>query len=204
MSRFKLRSVSTPRLVRAIFAACVLVSVASCAFQANQVNTLSRLATTLTTDQDMQTQALNYAYEVSFAGMQMIVYPVSQNGRRTVFSNAEQVTLTWDGESLITIENWPGGFGRYEQGVEPNSRSATGFERWYAQAGKPIMRLACTPRRQWRLAPNRSGWRDTCTGEYQGEQVTASHSVEWDGKGQLREILATLSPTIKIRLKKLR
>jgi hypothetical protein len=204
MFRFKLKSISALRLLRAVFSACVLVSVASCAFRANQVNTLSRLATTLTTDQDLQAQALNYAYEVSLAGMQMIVYPVSQNGRRTVFSNAEQVTLTWDGESLITIENWPGGFGRYEQGVEPNSRSVTGFERWYAQAGKPIMRLACTPRRQWRLAVNRSGWRDTCSGAYQGEQVVASHSVEWDDKGQLREILSTLSPTVKIRLKKLR
>jgi YD repeat-containing protein len=187
----------------ALIGVCLLLPT-GCAFRSNQVNTVSRVASALSTDQSMQAQAMNYAYEVSFAGMSVILYPVSQQGQRTVFSNAEKVTLTWDGESVITLENWPGAFGRYEQGIEPGSQSSTGFERWYAQAGTPIMRLACTPRRQWRLSPTRSGWRDTCTGDYQGERVTASHSVEWDAQGQLREIRAPLSSTVQLRLKKLR
>lgn len=152
----------------------------------------------------MQAQAMNFAYEASFAGMRVVLYPISQQGGRTVFSNAEKVTLIWDGDSVISLENWPGAFGRYQQGIEPGSQSATGFERWYAQAGMPIMRLACAPRRQWRVSPSRSGWRETCTGEYQDHRVTASHSVEWDQRGQVREILTTLTPTVQLRLKKLR
>jgi hypothetical protein len=166
-----------------------------CSVKMNQLETAKRLVPaiqqSLRGSADAQT-AQAYAWEFSFNGGAFIVYPVEAQGRNVIFRNAGDLRIVWDGESLIVIENMPGAFGRYEQGVEGEKR----LDRWYARAGAPVLRMACTPRRDWRLMEDRKGWRQECTGELEGRPVRGEHTVEFDGTGNIREIRSTLVPSV--------
>ena len=146
-----------------------------------------------------------YEWRFIFNDTEFAVYPISQWGRRTIFGNADGLKLTWDGESLIIIEGMPGAFGYYEQGVEPGSVTTSGSRRWFARAGWPVLYLDCVPMRDWRLTDDRYGWRQECEGELEGVRVRSMHSVERDRAGNIREIQATLWPTVRpMRLRRLR
>jgi hypothetical protein len=146
-----------------------------------------------------------YEWRFIFNDTEFAVYPVAQQGRRTIFANADGLKLTWDGESLIIIEGMPGAFGYYEQGIEPGSVNPSGSRRWFARAGWPVLYLDCVPPRDWRLTSDRYGWRQECEGELEGVRVRSMHSVERDRAGNIREIQATLWPTVRpMRLRRLR
>ena len=166
------------------------LGVSGCAVRMNQLESAKRIAPSLRAAfSDEGARAVEYAWEFSFNGAAFIVYPVEVQGRNVIFRNASELRLVWDGESLIVIENMPGSFGRYEQGVE-------GAKRWYARANMPVLYLDCTPRRDWRLRENQKGWRQECTGELEGRRVRAEHSVEFDQNDAIREIRSTLAPTV--------
>ena len=146
-----------------------------------------------------------YEWRFIFNDTEFAVYPISQQGRRTVFANADGLKLTWDNESMIIIEGMPGAFGHYQQGVEPGSVTESGSRRWYARAGWPVLYLDCVPMRDWRLTDDRYGWRQECEGDLQGARVRSMHSVERDRQGNIREIQVTLWPTVRpMRLRRVR
>jgi hypothetical protein len=165
-----------------------------CSVRMNQLETAQRLVPaiqqSLRGSADAQT-AQAYAWEFSFNGGAFIVYPVEVQGRNVIFRNAGDLRIVWDGESLIVIENIPGAFGRYEQGVE-----GQGLTRWYARQGSPVLRLQCAPQRDWRLTDDRHGWRQECSGEIDHRPVRAEHTVEFDRDKNIREIRSTLVPTV--------
>lgn len=183
---------------------------ASCgAVRVGQVETAKRLAepliSVMTSAEDNAEALAPYEWRLVFNDMEFSVYPIAQQGRRTIFANASGLKLTWDGESLIFIEGMPGAFGYYEQGIEPDSLSDAGSRRWYARAGWPVLYLDCAPQRDWRLTPERAGWRQECEGELDGQRVRSMHSVERDVQGAIREIRSTLWPLVApLRLYRLR
>jgi hypothetical protein len=133
-----------------------------------------------------------FAWSLSVAGTEYRVYAMRVAGRTVYFRNDFNMRITWDGESFISIENMPGGFGQYSSGRELNAQGQE--QRWYAQEAFPVRRARCTPAAAWRLSEDRFGWRQTCRGEVDGVAVESSHVVEYDSKSMIREIEASLFP----------
>lgn len=156
-----------------------------CTAQFKQVETVQRLIPR----NDGRQQLAAYEWILSFNGTEFRVYPVEAAGRQITFASRGTLKLRWDGESIIVIEGLPGGFGRYESGIE-----ASGLERWYAQAGLPVVRASCSPRREWQLSKNRRGWRSECIAENSGRLLRAIHAVEFDGVGNITSIEASIVP----------
>jgi len=172
---------------RPILVLLLAVSLTGCSLRMNQLETARRF---LPTSADPRLAA--YAWELKFNGTSYLVYPVEARGRQVLFANGNGLRLTWDGESIILLEGVPGAFGRYESGVEPDGR-----ERWYAQAGFPIARAACTPQRQWRLTQARSGWRQECVSAPDQKSLLSQHLVELDEQGNITLIEASIRPGVK-------
>lgn len=184
---------TTGRWITAAIAIGTTLIAAGCAVRMNQLESAKRILPAVRASFSGEGgQAAEYAWEFSFNGAAFIVYPVEAQGRNVIFRNAGDLRIVWDGESLIVIENMPGAFGRYEQGVEGETRS----DRWYARAGAPILRMSCSPRRDWRLTNDRKGWRQECTGQLEGRAVRSEHSVEFDRNDAIREIRSTLTPAV--------
>lgn len=163
-----------------------------CAVRMNQLDTAKRLLPQMGAAQELA----EYAWVLSFNGTELTVYPIEAKGRNVLFANGNGLRLTWDGETVIVIDGFPGALGRYESGVE-------GAERWYARAGAPVVRLSCAPQRQWRLTDDRKGWRQECSGQVVGRRVRTEHLVELDGRDNIRLIEATLIPGVSpLRLRR--
>lgn len=163
-----------------------------CAVRINQIETARRLMP----GQSMASQLEAYAWLLTFNGVQIIVYPVQAQGRNVIFANGNGLRLTWDGETVIVIDGFPGAMGRYESGVE-------GPERWYARAGSSVVRSSCSPKREWRLTADRMGWRQECSVSESDRGIKTQHLVEVDRRGQIRLIEATLVPgAAPLRLQK--
>jgi hypothetical protein len=166
--------------------------IAGCAVRMNQLDTAKRLIPQMGATRELA----EYAWVLSFNGVELTVYPVEAKGRNVLFANGNGLRLTWDGETVIVIDGLPGALGRYESGVE-------GAERWYARAGAPVVRLSCTPPRQWRLTDDRKGWRQECSGLVVGRRTKTEHLVELDGRGNIRLIETTLIPGVSpLRLRR--
>jgi hypothetical protein len=172
-------------VVSRLLSTAVFILITGCSAQFKQAETVSRLLP----DKASADALMAYAWSLSFNGTEIVVFPVEARGRRVLFSGADGLRLTWDGESIIVIEGMPGAFGRYESGVEPG-----GNERWYAQHGWPLQRADCTPRREWRLSERQYGWRQECYGKFAERMLRAAHSVEYDGRGNITRIEASSRP----------
>ena len=162
-----------------------IILIAGCSAQFKQAETVQRLLPNKANAKDL----MAYAWTFSFNGTEIVVFPVEAQGRRVLFSGADGLRLTWDGESIIVIEGMPGAFGRYESGVEPG-----GKQRWYAQHGWSVERAECTPRREWRLSERQYGWRQECLAKSAARSLRASHSVEFDGRGNITRIETSSRP----------
>ena len=163
---------------------CLTALLAGCVIRAAQLETLQRLMPTGSADPRLA----NYAWTLSFNGVQYTVYPTQADGRRVTFVNGNGLRLEWDGESIIVIDGVPGAFGRYESGVE-------GEERWYARAGHPVVRATCLSKRNWQLSDFRRGWRQECaTPVPGGAPLKSTHLVEFDGRGNVSLIEASSTP----------
>lgn len=133
-----------------------------------------------------------FAWSLSVAGTEYRVYAMKVEGRTVYFRNDFNMRLTWNGESFVSIENMPGGFGRYASGRELTAQGQE--QRWYAQDAVPVRRARCTPAAAWRLSEDRFGWRQTCRGDVDGVSVESSHVVEYDSNSMIREIEASVFP----------
>ena len=185
------------RIVRVAWISAILLALSGCRLNTPQVDTVRRW---IPIGHDDQGALQAYAWSLSMAGTEYTVYAVRIWGRRVYFSNNYGMKLVWDGDSFISIENMPGGFGRYLSGREITPSGEEG--RWYDQEGFPVRRATCTPPRAWRLSEDRYGWRQTCRAEVDGVSVSANHLVEFDAKGGIREIEASVfpgGPTIVLR-----
>ena len=164
-----------------------------CSVKMNQLETAKRLVPaiqqSLRGSGDAQT-AQAYAWEFSFNGATFDVYPTRISGNRITFRNRYNAEIIWDGVSLIVIKGFPGALGKYEQGVE-------GLIRWYAQDGKPTVRINCAPIYRWQLTLDQSGWRQRCSGVSESVDVVTEHSAEFDRNGILREIRSSLIPSVE-------
>jgi len=167
----------------------VLITVSGCRLNIPQVDTVRRL---LPFGEQAQESMKPYAWSLSMAGTQYTVYAARVWGRRVYFSNDYGMSLVWDGDSFITIENVPGGFGRYISGREILGEGIEG--RWYDQEGFSVRRATCTPPLGWRLSSDRFGWRQTCRSTIDGVPVMANHLVEFDASASIREIEASVFP----------
>ncbi len=163
---------------------CIIL-IAGCSAQFKQAETVQRLLPNKANAKDL----MPYAWTFSFNGTEIVVFPVEAKGRRVLFSGADGLRLTWDGESIIVIEGMPGAFGRYQSGVELG-----GKQRWYAQHGWPVERAKCAPRREWSLSERQYGWRQECLAKFAARSLSASHSVEFDVRGNVTRIEATSRP----------
>lgn len=172
-------------VVSRLLSTAVFILIAGCSAQFKQAETVGRLLP----DRASADALMAYAWSLSFNGTEIVVFPVEAQGRRVLFSGADGLRLTWDGESIIVIEGMPGAFGRYESGVELG-----GNERWYAQHGWAIQRADCSPRREWRLSERQYGWRQECFARSPQRSLRASHSVEFDGLGNITRIEASSRP----------
>ncbi|MFM8984502.1 MAG: hypothetical protein ACKONH_00320 [Planctomycetia bacterium] len=179
----------TRALAIATFVALVLCG---CAVRVNQLDTAKRLIPRGELAQQLEA----YAWSLSFNGTELTVYPIEAKGRNFLFATGDGLRLTWDGESVIVIEGFPGALGRFESGIE-------GDERWYASAGAPVARATCSPRREWRLTASRWGWRQECALTDSRKRVTTQHLVEFNPRGDITLIEATLVPGVPpLRLRK--
>lgn len=178
--------------MRAVFRvslSAVVLALAACALNVPQVDTARRL---LPLGNSSQQNLAQYAWSLSMGGTQYTVYAMRTAGRRVYFSNDYDMSLVWDGDSIIIAENFPGNFGRYKSGREINSKGQD--ERWYEQEGRPSYRAICTPQQLWRLNADRYGVRQNCTAEIDGVPVTSTHLLEVDAKQTIREIQASVFP----------
>lgn len=173
--------------IRAFTFAVVVALLTGCVGRVSQIETFKRLIPAVGNDARLEKQRQAYAWVLTFAGAEIVVYPVEAQGRNVIFANGNGLRLIWDGESIIIMEGLPGAFGRYESGVE-------GAERWYARAGEPVIRASCTPRREWRLTTDRWGWRHDCAAQRQNVRLPSRHVVEYDRLGKIRLIDATIIP----------
>jgi hypothetical protein len=185
-------------MVRAV---CLLIGVtlaSACSVRVNQIDTLRRLIPSiagLSADRSVLEQ---YEWSFEFGESRFAVYPVEAQGRNVVFASGFGLRLTWDGESIIIIDQMPGAFGRFESGVE-------GGERWYAVPGQSVVRAECSPVRQWRLTVDRHGWRQECVAQRDGIDVATQHLVEFDQNNQIRQIETTVVPGMSpLRIRRLR
>ena len=170
-----------------IWAVALLLS--SCKWVTPQTEMVKNLLSFKSADQ----KALErYAWSFSVGGAQYRLYALKVEGRTVYFGNNAGMRLTWDGESVVALDNMPGAFGTYRSGraLDPQGRE----ERWYAQEATPERRARCTPAATWRLSDDRYGWRQTCRGEVDGVSLTATHVVEYDSKAMIREIEASVFP----------
>ena len=170
-----------------ILAATATLLVTGCSVKMNQLETAKRLvpAVQRSLGADASEQGARYAWEFAFAGAVFTVFPTRVQGQRVTFRNRDNVEIVWDGQSLIRINGFPGALGKYEQGTE-------GEGRWYAQDGMATARVRCNPQYQWRLSPDRSGWRQICSGIVLDREVQTEHAVEFNRDGRLVEIRSTL------------
>ncbi len=176
---------------RALWSLAVLsmLLLAGCKLVTPQTEAVKRLFSFKSSDQ----KALEaYAWSFSVGGAQYRLYAMKVEGRTVYFRNDFGMRVTWDGESFVSIENMPGGFGQYASGRELNSQGQE--QRWYSQESFPVRRARCTPAAAWRLSSDRFGWRQTCRGEVDGVSVVSTHVVEYDGKSLVREIEASVFP----------
>ncbi len=178
--------------MRAVFQAtlsAIALTLAGCALNVPQVDTARRL---LPLGNASQQNLAQYSWSLSMGGTQYTVYAMRTAGRRVYFSNDYNMSVVWDGDSIIIAENFPGNFGRYKSGREINAQGQD--ERWYEQEGRPSYRAICTPQQLWRLNADRYGVRQNCTAEIDGVAVTSTHLLEVDAKQTIREIQASVFP----------
>lgn len=177
---------SLRRLVTIGLVLGVAALMTGCGVRFNQIDTVRRLLP----DQAAQAETLaQYAWTLTLNGSSFVVYPVEARGRQVLFANGDGLRLRWDGQSIIVVEGMPGAFGRYESGLEPD-----GTERWYAQAGRPLMRARCAKPVDWRLSDTRTGWRQDCTTVVEGRNLRSFHAVEFDGQRLFTRIEASIVP----------
>lgn len=176
------------RIARLIFLACPLI-LAGCTLGIPKPAAIKSLWPFKSADQ----KALDaFAWSLSVAGTEYRVYAMKIEGRTVYFRNDFNMRITWNGESFVSIENMPGGFGQYASGRELNAQGQE--RRWYAQDAFPVRRARCAPASAWRLSEDRFGWRQTCRGEVDGVSVESTHVVEYDSKSMIREIEASVFP----------
>ena len=174
------------RFIR-LLAACATLLFAGCAaVNAPQLDSVKRALPQL---DERLAAAEPYAWDLRFAGMALTVYPATPGGDRVIFANPDGLRVHWDGSVVFRVEGLPGALGLLQSGIE-------GEERWYARDGGPTVRLACTPRRDWRLSATQQGWRVECRGEVDGRKVSATQVAEFDGVGRLQRIEATVIPGV--------
>jgi hypothetical protein len=166
-----------------------VLALAGCALNVPQVDTARRL---LPFGNSSQQNLAQYAWSLSMGGTQYTLYAMRTAGRRVYFSNDYNMSVVWDGDSIIIAENFPGNFGRYQSGREINAQGQD--ERWYEQEERPSYRAICTPQQLWRLSADRYGVRQNCTAEIDGVAVTSTHLLEVDAKQTIREIQASVFP----------
>ena len=118
-----------------------------------------------------------------------MVFPVGASGRQVLFASTSGLRIRWDGESIISIEGMPGAFGRYQSGLEVDRN-----QRWYAQAGFPVVRADCSPPIVWRVTADHHGWRQECIANVGKQTLKASHSVEIGRDGKIKLIEAASRP----------
>jgi hypothetical protein len=158
-----------------------------CSVRFSQLDTVRRLMPAELLASSNQSVLADYEWIFEFSGVRYSIYPVAARGRNVIFRGRSNLEITWDGESIIVIDGIPGAFGRFESGVE-------GSERWYAVAGRSVVRATCSPRRDWRLTNDRRGWRQECLGLRDGTPVSTQHLVELDKDDQIRLIESTIVP----------
>ena len=168
-------------------AACAALLLAGCA--AVNVQQLDSVKRALPQLDERLAAAEPYAWDLRFAGMALTVYPATPGGDRVIFANPDGLRVNWDGRVVFRVEGLPGALGLLQSGIE-------GEERWYARDGGPTVRLACTPRRDWRLSATQQGWRVECRGELDGRKISATQVAEFDGAGRLLRIEATVIPGV--------
>ena len=176
------------RFVLALF---ILIGVAGCSVGSGQWNMLRRTVPALlpTETNRAAKEATKYAWEFRFNDMQFIVYPVAGAGERLTFASPSGLRLEWDGNTIHTIENFPGAFGPFKAGI-------AGQRRWYDRDGYGVLWVDCTPKRDWQLTPTRAGWRQECSGRLGSRAVKTMHSIERGPTGKLKLIEMTLWPTV--------
>lgn len=171
-----------------LLAGISLIALSACSVKVAQVDTARRLLPA----GDEQRRLDNFAWAFTLAGAEYRLYATRIEGRNAYFTNDIGMSLVWDGESIIVLENLPGSFGRYESGREITAEGKE--ERWYARAGAPVQRARCAPLREWHLGQDRYGWRQECTAERDGLVLRSEHLLERDAQGLVRLIQAQIEP----------
>lgn len=176
---------------RLVLLLLTLVSVAGCSFGFRQLDTVRRAVPAMlpTETNKMAREAQKYAWEFRFNDMQFIVYPIEISGQSITFASPYGMRLKWDGSTIQSIEQFPGAFGPYRSGVD-------GRRRWYERDGYDALFADCDDRREWRLTPERSGWRQECRGLLGLRSVRTMHAVEVGPTGRIKLIETTLWPTV--------
>lgn len=180
---------STPRAFLFVLVATGLLMLPGCRLNTPQVDTVKRL---LPFGNAKQKALDPFAWSFSVGGMQYRVYATTVRGNQVSFSNDFGMKILWDGDSFLSIENIPGGFGQYSSGREIDAKGQEG--RWYVQQEAPVRRASCSPPRLWRLSDDRFGWRQNCRADIDGVRVSATHAVEFDSQSMVREIEASVFP----------
>jgi hypothetical protein len=182
---------SKARLIGVVLLAATVLTGCNVNLRSNQLDTARAVVTGLIPSEQrrLQREAEQYAWLFKFNDMEFVVYPVQASGRAITFANGSGLRIFWDGDTVHTIENMPGAFGRYIAGLD-------GERRWYERRGYEPLWVDCPPKREWQLLAERKGWRQECRGEFRGRPVRTMHNVETDAEGRVRLIEMTLWPTV--------
>jgi len=165
------------------------IALAGCAVNVPQFDTARRLSEVV---KSKPGTLAPYAWSFSMAGTEYTVYAVRASGNLVYFKNDYGMTVVWDGDSFVSMDNIPGSFGRYLSGREIVAGSEEG--RWYNQEGFPVRKAVCTPPSVWRFSHDRFGWRQSCRSKVDGVDVIAEHVVEFDAESSIRRIEASVFP----------
>ena len=127
------------------------------------------------------------AWRLQFAGAEYLVWPTSTADGGLIFSGANNLRVVFDGREITRLEGLPGAFGVLQ--IEKR-----GNERRFNRGGRRSYTVRCDEPTEWRVDPDRAGWRMQCRGDLNGVPVTTQHTVDRGKANEILRISSTVAP----------
>ena len=173
------------RLRRSWVGLCALGLLAGCSITPKQIYELRHLLPSAEKRGAERRAAI--AWHLNFGGGEYLVWPEPTSDGGMVFSGAQSLRVVFDGHEITRIEGLPGALGLVT--IEKRGR-----EREVRRGGRRSYTVRCDEPIEWRVTPERTGWRMACRGVLNGVRVQTQHTVEWAATGGVERILSTVAP----------
>lgn len=164
---------------------CAVALLAGCSVTPTQLYEFRHLLPRAETRESERLRAI--AWRLEFAGGEYLLWAMPTPEGGLVFSGVNGLRVVFDGREITQIEGLPGAFG-------PLTVEKRGNERLFNRGGRRSYTVRCDEPTEWRVDPDRAGWRMQCRGDLNEVPAVTQHTVDWGASGELRRILSTVAP----------